>query len=207
MTKGSVYIATNAYLPDLVKIGRSRDPEGRMVELSGASGVPGRFELAHAVTVSDMCAVELAIHRRLAARRVPGSEFFRIGVRDARALLNRTAFWHGARLSASSLIRRAPVRLWGLAVAAVAVCWGLTASDRLFAGHSAAPVLLVLSALVLAASVTGGRSRPSARTPARRRATGGRAVRTRRWARTEAPALILGVALAMGVIGHRYGLI
>lgn len=205
MSKGSVYIATNAFLPDLVKIGRSSDPAARMIELSGASGVPGRFELAHAVEVADMRAVEIAMHRRFAARRVAGSEFFRMGVGEAKAALNRTALWSSPRLRVFALPLAAPTRLARLAAASLLLA-ALAAAFGQDISEPRAKVLLAVSALVVAASATGGPPRPAKR-PAGKRSGKARPAARVRWTGRERLSLVLGVTIALGVFGHQHGLV
>lgn len=83
---GWVYVLTNRALKeDLVKIGRTiRTPKERAAELSANTAVPLPFEVAHAVFVKDCYAVERAVHRQLARRRVhKGREFFAVSASDA----------------------------------------------------------------------------------------------------------------------------
>ncbi|GAA3864867.1 hypothetical protein GCM10022243_33900 [Saccharothrix violaceirubra] len=91
---GYVYVISNigAFGPDVVKIGMTRrlDPMDRVRELGDAS-VPFRFD-THALFFSkDAVALETALHRRLAHRRVnvvnPRREFFRATPAEVRALL------------------------------------------------------------------------------------------------------------------------
>ena len=191
---GSVYIATNEYLPDLVKIGRSADPERRMLELSGSAGVPGTFRLAHAVRVADMIDVEARMHRRFATRRVQGSEFFRLTVKEAKVGLARTAFRSRFLPPVKRRARpRRPARpaaaplLLSLAVSVVAAY--ATAAGAGLAGFLAALASFALF-VVLAARFN-------------RRATGGRAPGRRsprrRWNRREVIALALGITIAFGL--------
>ncbi|GAB5373980.1 MAG: hypothetical protein AcusKO_04420 [Acuticoccus sp.] len=178
---GWVYIAVNDHLPDLIKIGRSADPARRMVELSGASGVPGSFVVAHTVRVADMRATEAQMHRRFAAHRVRGSEFFRMGVREARRALDRAARRSALRLVLHDWLTGG---LWrGLAAGTAAVlvalgAMGLETSRLALAG--------LLAALLFAGALRGGRT--PAPPPARRGWAG------------EAVAMALGIVLAAGVV-------
>lgn len=179
---GWVYIAVNDHLPDLIKIGRSADPARRMVELSGASGVPGAFVVAHTVRVADMRATEAEMHRRFAAHRVRGSEFFRMGVREARRALDRAARRSAVRLFLHDALTGG---LWrGLAAGTAAVlvalgAMGLETSRLALAG--------LLAALLLAGALRGGRAAVAAPVP------------RRGWA-GEAVAMALGIILAAGLV-------
>lgn len=88
-TPGYVYLALVPSSPGLVKIGRTeRTPEERLQELY-TTGVPFKLELAHALYVSDMVAVENALHKRFAhARENPNREFFRVKLQLAIDALN-----------------------------------------------------------------------------------------------------------------------
>ncbi len=200
---GSVYIATNAYLPDLVKIGRSADPARRMIELSGAAGVPGSFTLAHAVKVADMHEVEARMHRRFAARRVAGSEFFKLSVAEAKVGLARVAF----RARFMPRVTRPPARgarrgrppAAGLLVSLAGSCGAAyaTAQGAGLAGF-AATLALFAAFLAFAARYNAlAAKRPPARKPARRAAPA-----ARRWSRHEMIALLIGVTIALGLFVH-----
>ncbi len=97
MQSGWVYVLTNPAMPGLVKIGlTSRDPQARAAELTQASGVPAPFALAWCRGVADCAAVEAAVHRMLADRRVSGRrEFFRCTAKAARQVIETAA---GAKL-------------------------------------------------------------------------------------------------------------
>jgi hypothetical protein len=84
--RGWIYILTNRSMPGLVKIGlTTRDPETRAKEVSGATGVPIPFEIAHRRRVADCFAVEQAIHRQLDRHRVgKNREFFQMSLGDAK---------------------------------------------------------------------------------------------------------------------------
>jgi hypothetical protein len=77
----------------MVKIGlTTRDPETRAREVSGATGVPTPFEIAHRRRVADCFAVEQAIHRQLDRHRVgKNREFFQMSLGDARRAVDTIA--------------------------------------------------------------------------------------------------------------------
>ena len=72
-----VYILTNSRMDDLVKIGRTKNLRGRMVQLSSATGVPVPFECYYACEVSNAAEVEKILHKGLGVCRINrGKEFF-----------------------------------------------------------------------------------------------------------------------------------
>lgn len=75
-----VYVLTNAAMPGLVKMGRTRGPvEERVRQLNSATGVLAPFEIYCVARVRDSVAVERAMHVRFAHCRVnSGREFFRM---------------------------------------------------------------------------------------------------------------------------------
>lgn len=80
---GHVYILKNAYMPDLVKIGfTDRDPGTRASELSGFTGVPGKFEIVQSWYVSNASQLEKQIHAELGSFRRTG-EFFEMNPAQA----------------------------------------------------------------------------------------------------------------------------
>lgn len=99
MTKsGYVYIISNvgSFGEDVVKIGLTRrlDPDDRVRELGDAS-VPFGFDV-HAMIYSDEApALESALHREFAARRINGvnlrKEFFRVGLDEVEEAVKRLA--------------------------------------------------------------------------------------------------------------------
>lgn len=76
---GYVYCLTNASIPGLVKIGKTkRDPRERAAEISSSTGVPTPFDIKWSRRVHDMDKAETDLHvaleqHRLSKRR----EFFR----------------------------------------------------------------------------------------------------------------------------------
>ncbi len=99
MTKsGYVYIISNigSFGEDVVKIGLTRrlEPDDRVKELGDAS-VPFRFD-THAMIYSDEApALENALHKEFANRRVNASnmrkEFFRVGLQEVEEAVKRLA--------------------------------------------------------------------------------------------------------------------
>jgi hypothetical protein len=81
---GHLYILKNSFIPNLVKIGfTERDPETRAAELSGSTGVPGKFEIVHSWLVAEAASVEERVHLELASYRRTG-EFFELSPQNAR---------------------------------------------------------------------------------------------------------------------------
>jgi hypothetical protein len=79
--KEFVYVLTNEGMPNLVKIGRTNDLDGRLRELY-KTGVPFMFDCHYAVAVEDTAAaidIEKKLHTLFAENRVnPKREFFHI---------------------------------------------------------------------------------------------------------------------------------
>ena len=84
---------TNAAMPGLVKIGRTRGPVEERVRRLNSTGVPQPFEVYCAARVRDSVAVERAMHARFAhCRENPGRDFFRVEPEGVwRALVGRGA--------------------------------------------------------------------------------------------------------------------
>ncbi len=83
--KGFVYLLTNLYMPDLVKIGRcDSDDEKKLTTrvsslYSGQSGVPVRFDIRHVIRVNNPRHVEKELHEAFKDERVnPRREFFEV---------------------------------------------------------------------------------------------------------------------------------
>ena len=81
MAKGFVYIAQNAAMPGLLKIGYSEKvPIVRIQELY-TTGVPEPYSTAYYCLVEDARNIEERLHRSLAAfRHNANREFFRVGL-------------------------------------------------------------------------------------------------------------------------------
>ncbi len=77
MSKGFVYILSNAFMPGVVKIGKTtRSVEARALELY-QTGVPSPFDVVKAVLSPDCDELERLIHKSLDQYRVSYSrEFF-----------------------------------------------------------------------------------------------------------------------------------
>ena len=74
-----VYILTNTEMPDLIKIGVTKDLDQRLKSLSGHSGVPVPFECFYACEVSDGRNVEEKIYFAFGDHPTnPRREFFRV---------------------------------------------------------------------------------------------------------------------------------
>ena len=83
-----VYILTNPTIPDLVKIGRTKNLEERLKSLSSHSGVPVPFQCFFCCEVTDGSEVERRLHFGLGDHRVnPKREFFRINPERVKVLL------------------------------------------------------------------------------------------------------------------------
>jgi len=85
---GIIYLLTNPSIPDLVKIGRTKNLEERMRSLSSHSGVPVPFECFYACEVADAVEVEKRVHDAFADHRVnPKREYFRINPERVMSIL------------------------------------------------------------------------------------------------------------------------
>lgn len=74
MAEGYVYILTNRYVPDLVKIGYTdRDPGTRANELSNTTGVPGKWAVHKSWLLEDAYSCEQRIFSELAKLRETGA--------------------------------------------------------------------------------------------------------------------------------------
>ena len=84
-----IYILTNQFMPDLVKIGKTNSTlEERMRNLSSHTGVPVPFECYYACEVEDSDKVEKGLHDGFLEQRVnPRREFFKISPERVRAIL------------------------------------------------------------------------------------------------------------------------
>ena len=83
-----VYILTNPTIPDLVKIGKTTNLEGRLKTLSGHAGVPVPFECFYCCEVENGSDIEKRLHFGLGDHRInPKREFFRINPERVKILL------------------------------------------------------------------------------------------------------------------------
>ena len=88
-TPGWVYIVSHPRMGRAVKVGgTARAPERRVAELASGA-VPEPFRLHHAARTPGWRGLEAALHRRLAPRRIPNSEWFAVSPRKARRELDR----------------------------------------------------------------------------------------------------------------------
>jgi len=88
-----VYLLTNQAMPNLVKIGhtRNKEVEDRMKEID-KTGVPLPFECYYAAEVEDGPTVEKALHSAFTESRVRGNrEFFEIDPNRAKVILELLA--------------------------------------------------------------------------------------------------------------------
>lgn len=82
--EGFVYVLRHPNMPELVKIGyTTRSPSIRAKELSKGTGVPGEYEVAHAVEVEQPKRIEQQVHAKLSGYRVSEGEFFRVQPKEA----------------------------------------------------------------------------------------------------------------------------
>jgi len=82
---GRVYVLSNKAMPGLLKIGYTMNTvEGRVKELSSATGVPSEFFIEYQVECRDAAGVEALVHQSLHNSRHNNSrEFFLISLEDA----------------------------------------------------------------------------------------------------------------------------
>jgi len=81
---GYVYILSNASMPGLLKIGKSRRGGRHRAKEIYQTGVPTPFHLEFEIYTPDCDALEMYVHERLYQNRVSNSrEFFEIEVSDA----------------------------------------------------------------------------------------------------------------------------
>lgn len=92
---GFLYALTNPSMPGHIKIGMTtRRPEDRMAELSSATGVPTRFELAYSRAFENARLAETLVHDRLEERGLRVSqarEFFQVSIDTAIATIDEVA--------------------------------------------------------------------------------------------------------------------
>jgi ribosomal protein S27E len=82
--EGYLYVLSNPEIRGLLKIGQTgRSVDERVAELNDATGVPSPFVVEAYFETVDPQGHELEVHKRLAAQRLPGREFFRVSVTEA----------------------------------------------------------------------------------------------------------------------------
>jgi hypothetical protein len=85
---GYVYVLSNTYVPELVKIGYTlRSPEDRATELSNFTGVPGKWSICKSWRINDAAQWERRIFRSLHQYRETG-EFFKLSPDKAIELIS-----------------------------------------------------------------------------------------------------------------------
>lgn len=87
--QGSVYVLSNPWMKDIVKIGVTQDSvENRCKTISKATGVPTPFEVEYECTVEDCYKVEKALQAAFAPYRVNDNrEFFKVTTAQVIAIL------------------------------------------------------------------------------------------------------------------------
>lgn len=90
---GRVYVLSNKAMPGLLKIGFTMNTvEGRVKELSSATGVPSEFFIEYQVECRDPAGVEALVHESLHNSRHNNSrEFFSIYLADAVDVIRKNA--------------------------------------------------------------------------------------------------------------------
>ena len=90
---GRVYVLSNPAMPGLLKIGYTMNTvEGRVKELSIATGVPTKFNIEYQVECRDPAGLEAYAHTFFQNKRYNGNrEFFSISVNDAINVLRNNA--------------------------------------------------------------------------------------------------------------------
>ena len=85
--RGIVYILTNESMPDIIKIGRTKDLPKRLKDLDNTS-TPLPFECFYAVEVDDAKTVEALLHETFDDKKVrPKREFFNCTPEQAKSAL------------------------------------------------------------------------------------------------------------------------
>jgi hypothetical protein len=90
---GRVYVLSNPAMPGLLKIGYTMNTvEGRVKELSIATGVPTEFCIEYQVECRDPAGLEAYAHTFFQSKRYNGNrEFFSISINDAIEVLRQNA--------------------------------------------------------------------------------------------------------------------
>lgn len=87
--QGYVYVLTNSYVPNVVKIGHTtRSPQVRAMEISQGTGVVGTWQVEYYWTVDDSYASEQLVFRELSEHRLPRSEMFQISAERAKMVMD-----------------------------------------------------------------------------------------------------------------------
>jgi hypothetical protein len=90
---GRVYVLSNPAMPGLLKIGYTMNTvEGRVKELSLATGVPTQFSIEYQVECRDPAGLEAHAHTFFQSKRYNGNrEFFSISINEAIDVLRQNA--------------------------------------------------------------------------------------------------------------------
>lgn len=90
---GRVYVLSNKAMPGLLKIGYTMNTvEGRVKELSSATGVPSELIIEYQVECRDAAGVEALVHESFNLSRHNNSrEFFSISLSDAVEVIRKHA--------------------------------------------------------------------------------------------------------------------
>jgi len=90
---GRVYVLSNPAMPGLLKIGYTMNTvEGRVKELSLATGVPTEFRIEYQVECRDPAGLEAYAHTFFQSKRYNGNrEFFSISINDVIDILRHNA--------------------------------------------------------------------------------------------------------------------
>lgn len=88
--KGFIYVLTNEVMPDVCKIGITKNLDRRVNELSSHTGVALPFDLYCAYEFRDYKKLEKDLHKTFEEYRVnPNREFFNIHPERVKKLLDR----------------------------------------------------------------------------------------------------------------------
>lgn len=87
--KGYVYILSNPYMPNILKIGKTKQtPKTRAKRLSQERGVIGEFEVEFQILVDDCDLVEALVHYELRDKRFNiDREFFDVDLEKAKQVI------------------------------------------------------------------------------------------------------------------------
>lgn len=91
-----LYLLINPFVPSLVKFGfTTRDPDSRAAELSGSTGVPGKWIVHHDWEVQNAFSLEQKVFRELSRYRRTG-EFFELDQDNAVGMIDALLIEWGA---------------------------------------------------------------------------------------------------------------
>ncbi len=109
-SKGYLYVLSNPAMPGILKIGyTTRSPQVRCDEISKGTGVPGKFNVAHAVQVIDSPGAEKWVHQQLRAYRYSRDrEFFKLDLAHAQMVIDAAAEKFAIKPRSSAELSPAP---------------------------------------------------------------------------------------------------